>query len=402
MTTETADYPQMFRQMVVRSTAATLAAIDPNATRLEEEDRERSLYALGLALKLPEAWPSAGSLTLAIAPYMELYGVNADWIDYLEAALVQALVQQDIHTAAKLCLQAGRVYGFQRDSAEKHLFRCIDYAEQAGDLDIQAQALQRLAQIAAEVGDFPLARTYADRVLEFVAEDSPVRGSCYLIRGLIALREANWDAAIDWYQRSWQIQKGIGQVRLVAQAEGYLGVAYRYAKQYDKAVEHLNHSLQLMNTLDSPLQYATLQMELGTTYWYLERYEDALAVYAQCEPVLLKSGAKLILAHLYNNRGLALRDLDRIEEARNSFLVSIEMMRELGLSLWVANAMESLGGLYQRVGNLDEAVNTWQQALKELTKLQEVPFYFQDLITRRITEALEVQEKLAPPPLHLP
>lgn len=132
-------------------------------------------------------------------------------------------------------------------------------------------------------------------------------------------------------------------------------------------------------------------MELGITYWYLERYEDALAVYAQCEPVFLKSGAKLILAHLYNNRGFAFRDLDRIEEARNSFLVSIEMMREVGFVASVANAMESLGGLYQRVGDLDEAVNTWQQALKELAKLQEVPFYFQDLITRRITETLEVQ-----------
>lgn len=162
------------------------------------------------------------------------------------------MVQQDVHTAAKLCLQVGRVYGFQRDSAEKHLFQCIYYAEQAADLDIKAQALQRLAQIAAEVGDFPVARTYADRVLEIVAEDSPVRGSCYLIRGLIALREANWDAAIDWYQRSWQIRRGSCQLRLVAQAEGYLGVAYRYAKQYDNAVEHLNHSLQLMNTLTAP------------------------------------------------------------------------------------------------------------------------------------------------------
>ena len=53
-----ADYPQLFRHMIVRSTEAALAAIDPQAPKLEEEARERSLYLLKLAQDLPDAWPA--------------------------------------------------------------------------------------------------------------------------------------------------------------------------------------------------------------------------------------------------------------------------------------------------------------------------------------------------------
>ena len=49
---DTTDYQSMFRQMLARSVQAALADIDPAAPRLEEVQRDRSLYALSLALDL--------------------------------------------------------------------------------------------------------------------------------------------------------------------------------------------------------------------------------------------------------------------------------------------------------------------------------------------------------------
>ena len=388
MTTDTADYPQMFRRMVVRSTAAALAAIDPNAARLEEEDRERSLYALGLALRLAEAWPAAGDLTLTLAPHMETQGFGGEWLTYLETAAEQARQQHDLRALAGLYLRIGRAYGFldQYVAAEGVLLEAYRIGAEIGDLDIQARALHRLAQTAAEAGDFPRAKSLVEQVLPLVSETSPVRGYCCTILGLYAMRQGDWDAAVRFYQEGLQILGAAGEPRFVAQAERILGLAYRYSKQYEQAIEQFNRALAIASALNSSQEVAIAQMEMGVTYWYLGRHEQSLQLYAECEPVFVANGSKLLLGHLYNNRGLALRDLQRTDEAQASFFAGVQLMRELNMPLWVANALESLGGLYQRLGRVEEALATWRQALEELSTLPEPPRYLHDLIVRRIQE----------------
>jgi tetratricopeptide (TPR) repeat protein len=392
-----ADYPQLFRQMIVRSTEAALRAIDPQAPKLEEEERERSLYALGLALDLPEAWPVAGDLTLTLAPYVEMQGFGVDWVACLERAAAQATEQQDLRSLARLHLQIGRVHGIldEHAVAEQHLWEGHRIAVEIDDADVQARALHRLAQTAAEAGDFQRAKSLVEQVLPIVPEFSPVKGYCHAILGLAAMRQGDWDLAIQWYQHSLRIVTAAGEPRFAAQAERTLGLAYRYSKQYEKAIVHFKRSLEATAVLSSSQEYAIAQMEIGVTHWYLGQHEEALHLYSECEPTFVAGGSKVLLGHLYNNRGLALRDLDRTNEAQDSFFASIQIMRELHLPLWVANVLESLGGLYQRMGKSAEAVVTWQQALQELNALPEMPGYLHDLLVRRIQEVKDSGEPSA-------
>jgi tetratricopeptide (TPR) repeat protein len=396
------DYPQMFRRMVVRSAEAALAGIDPKALKLGEEERERSLYALSMALNLDEAWPAAGRLALRLAPHMEMQQVSHAWLDYLEQAAAQAAAQRDMRQEAHLCLQIGRIYGMLSEyaAAERYLREAHRLGLVLDEADLQARALHRLAQTAAEAGNFQEACTLVDQVLPLVAPDSLVCGHCYTVLGLTAMRQGHWHDAIQWYGQAYQILRGHGEQRYIVQAARTLGTAYRYAKQYDQALDYYRQSLQALGDLEFSFEYATTQMEFGVTYWYLGRCADALTCFAECEPIFVKSGSRYMLAHLYNNRGLALRDLNRTLEAEEAFYSSIQIMRELKMPLWVANALESLGGLYQRMGDVRKAEAIWSQALEELALLPEAPQYLHDLLVRRLEEIGAKQEEVGgePPP----
>ncbi len=383
------DYPALFRAMIVRSTQAALAALGPQALKLEEEERRRSLYLLSLALDLPAAWRPAVELTLALAPYMEMQGFGPEWMGYLEKAISQAQRQQDGAALAKLHSALGWLYRLSNDYplAERHLLAGRDLARKNNDKATQAQAVDRLAVCAVEQADFPRARQYIDETMQLLEAGDPLYAHSYSRLGLIALRQGNWDEAIQRYMRSLHLFTVSQQARFAAQTERHLGFALIYAKRYAEAVEHYQNSLALLSQADSLVDWASTQMELGVAYWYTGDCQAALALYKLCEPAFVKTNSRILLAHLYNNRGLALRELGAFAQAKEALAASVALMRELQHPLWIANALESLGGLYQRMGEREQAVATWEQALQELQTLPETPRYLHDLILQRLQEA---------------
>jgi len=395
---EPPDYPVLFRALLVRSVQAALADVDPAAPRLDEDQRERSLYALSLALDLAEAWPAARELTLTIAPFMEMQGYRREWMDFLEKGIAQAASQADKRTYARLQLHMGRLYQLLGDYAlaDKCLLRSRQLAEESGDKTALVATLDRLSIAAVEQNDFTKARALAEETLTMLEPDDPAGAPSYHVLGLIARRQAKPDEAIAHYTHALALRRQEGVVRFVAQAVRDVGFAYRYAKEYDTALLHYRQAVQLFNESGSIFEEAGAMMGVGIISWHLGRYDDALTCYAACEPVFIKTSSDLYLAKLHNNRGLVFLDLGRYGESEQAFALSIGMARALGDHLETANAQESLGGLYLRMHRYDDAIATWQAALHELATLPETPRYMSELLHSRLREAEQQRGTPAP------
>ena len=382
------DYPTLFRTLLARSAAVALDTLDPQAPRLEEDARERSLYALSMALDLAEAWQTARDLTLAIAPHMEIQGYRQEWIDFLAKALTQATAQQDTRAVARLYVYLGRIHQLLTQFAEaESCFReGLSRAEMIGDQATQVAALDRLAIRAVEQADYPAACALAERVLALLPADDVARAPSLFILGVVALHEARLDDSIRFYLEARRICQAPNNVRLLAQAERNLGLAYLNARRFAEAETCLLRAIELFASIDNTFELATAQSELGNVYWYSGDYVRALACYNACEPVFVKAGHRLWQAHIHNSRGCTLREMGRLDEALAAFQLAIAVGRELGSRVDTAHFLDSLARLHLQQGQPAEALRVWRAALDELDCLPARPHLIYDMIAHEIEQ----------------
>lgn len=392
-------YPQLFRQLLARSVAVTLAAFDPAAPRLTEEDRERSLHVLSLALALDEAWAPARDLTLIIAPLMETQGYRHEWSDFLAKGLAQAEKQGDRKAQARFHLLLARLYQLMDDAAtsDRHLAVSRTLAEESGAHDVLIGVLDRLAVAATNRSEFSQARAYAQQSLGLAGPDNPAGAVAHHVLGLLALRQARWDEAIAEYEQVYALRQQQQIPRFLAQALRDLAFARRHAGHYASAVADYQRALAILAESGDTYEYAVAQADLGIVYWYMRDYASALALFKEVEPVFARTDSLLSLARVNNNIGLTYRELGQVELAQAAFANSIALAQQLGHHYEVANALDSLAGLYRQQGDLAAAVATWDEALASLARLPERPEHLYGLIVSRRQAAEQAAAEQTPP-----
>lgn len=411
------DYQTMFRQMLVRSVRAALTEIDLAAPRLDEDQRDRSLYALSLALDLAEAWPVAKELTLVIAPFMENQGYRYEWMYFLERGIVQATSRGDRNAQARLQLHLGRLYQLLGDYAasDDYLVPCRQFAEEVGDRELLVRSLDRLSTSASEQHQLSRARALAEETLALLDPDDPACAPSHRVLGVIALQGGRWDEAMTHYRRALTLREREGNPHLVAMAYAqYMqalnvredglgpGVQVRrhvddvdwYAKEYAKILSYYQDAIRLYHEAGNLYDEAVALKSCGYLAWRLGNHEDALGYYAGAESLCLQINSRFILTLIYNSRGYVLCDMARYVEAEQSFAHSIRLAREHGDSHVSFDGLVALGDVYLRMQRYDDAVAAWQEALSELADLQEAPPHLFEEIYRRLREAADEQETL--------
>lgn len=390
--TDAADYPALFRTLLVRSVESAYASIDPQAPRLEDDARERSLYALSLALDLDDAWPPAATLLLTLAPHMEMQGYWSDWLEFLDRALGRAEAAHDLRTAARIHLHIGMIRQGRNEyaAADAHFAQCRQLAEAAGDERTGAKAIDRQAVSAVEQTDLPRARALATEAIRRLGTDDPGSAAAYSVLGLIAVRRGEWEEAINHYTRSRDLHVRGGNPETIMQATNNLALTYRYAGRHQEARMYLESALKTLNTVEktissfmsigSMIEQAKAQMNLGVEYWYLAEYEKALECYNRCESVFVQTGQRVMIAILANNRGLAYLRMGDYARAEQEFAGALALVRPLDDHMMIAKILESWGGLHLQAGNADKAASLWIEALSELDALPEAPQYLRSLI----------------------
>ena len=398
---ENTDYPTLFLQMIVRSTEAALAAIDPQALNLDQEEIGRCLCALNTALDLPDAWPVTKELLITIASHMRWQGYRDEWMMFLERGITTAENQMDSYALAKLHHQIGWLYQQLNlyDKAYDHTTSSYNLSLQNNDRATKIAALDQLSVIASARSDFTAARSYVEQVFRLTDRDDPRRGFGWSVLGYIALLQGELEEAVQGYLESIRLHSAGGEQRLAAQSEQGLAFVYTYAGQYQQAIAHYRHVLDVFSQYSSPLDAALAQVEAGDVYRRLGDYEQALTMYRLCEPFLINTRSQVYLSHLYNNYGLTYTEIGNFDEAERSFVRSIELAHELKMPHLTANAMESLGGMFSKAGMLDKAIDVWKQGLLELTTLPEPPLRLYNLLVQRIQGAETTQRNPAQVPL---
>ncbi len=377
MTMTVSDYPLAFRSYIIKSVQFSLSRVRMADNILARNDREQALHALSYALKLPEAWPDARDLLLAMAPKMEQLGFLDEWLPYLEYGLRQSQLQGDCDAEAELHFQLGLFYQLRGDYAKAHASFEAAAAQHKTLSPTRnlARALNKLAYVARHQRRFDEAASLINQALELLSEEDAERAYSYLVFGTIELDKHNWQQAADLFQQSLELWQKEKDHRMMAWSLTNLGAALRPLQRDKEAIAAYEQAISLLKKIHDPVHLAGAQMNLGNVYLTQREARGALEFYRPAEVIFRQTGDTYRLALVYLNMGMAYRQLEAWEKAENAYRASIKQWGKLGNIAGLVNVLDGLGLLYLNRRQPQEAKKIFRQALTRLAEIADDPAY---------------------------
>lgn len=132
------------------------------------------------------------------------------------------------------------------DQAEHHLQSGLQFARQAGDVDIVANSLWSLCTFYRHI-DFAKARAYYQRALLMNQVNNNLVGVARTLNGLglLAITQGNFELARNYHQKSLALSREIGNRVNVVTNLNNLGLIERHQKRYQIASEYHTESLDI-------------------------------------------------------------------------------------------------------------------------------------------------------------
>jgi len=178
-----------------------------------------------------------------------------------------------------------------------------------------------------------------------------------------AVRENDPEASIEWAQLALDLATGIADEAGQAQALNDLGVARYYLAQYDLALELYERSLSIGERVGRTETVASALNNIGVLYYIRGEYDRALEYYSRALELQRELGDREALARGYNNLGNVYYSAGRHDESLEYYASSIAIYEELGKQALVASTLNNVALVYHALGRYDEALSRLQRAL---------------------------------------
>lgn len=377
----------------------SLSRVKEAGLTLLDNTRGQALHVLDHAFKISEAWPDTRALLLAMSPLMEQSGNWWDWIGYLQQGIIHSQQQQDQTAEAELNLHLGILYQHlgEYDLSRVCLISSIVHFKRQNNRPKLAKALNKLAYLFCLQSQYTKSGNLVHVTEQLLEVTDSERANCHLVRGMIAFEFRDWDDAAYHFQQAIQIWEEVGNQREIARNLRNLGGVKRMLEKSEEAISCNLRALTICRDIHDPVLYAGTEMNLGIIYYGQGQLEEAKKLYDSAESVFRRVQARLSLARLHTNQAQVYRELQEWEMAQYVCLASIQLWQALGNIRWTVNAMDELGLIYKEQGKRQKALETFQEALNQLKKIQNHPghSWLLKLIEKHIAET---EQGLSPEP----
>jgi len=230
---------------------------------------------------------------------------------------------------------------------------------------LRAQALNDLANVAADRGDYGHARTRYEASLALRHDLGDRRGIADVLTnlGLLASDQRDYGRARTLLEQSLVLQRELGDSERIAITLANLGIVAYSEGRLDEAVALLNDArLRFAAAGDHRrIGYALTHLGIvarrrGDLVASEATHEEALAWYRACQNAPGIAGA-------LNNLGRVAADRGDIERARRRYEEALGLQREAGNDVGVSLVLTNLAELAREQGDLGQAVALFREGV---------------------------------------
>ena len=234
--------------------------------------------------------------------------------------------------------------------------RSHDVATSIGEHLLAAEALNGIAVVYVNRGDWESARDYLRRALDAGSGSEELRGRIEQNFGVMANIEGDIAGAIAHYQRSLESFRSARNENGCAIAYHNLGMVSADRRLWEEAERYFNASLEIAETTGDINVRAHVLLNRTEVDIARGRYEDARRHAEQALQIFDEMGAVDQKAAAYKYLGILYRETGKSTLAEARLKTSVELAVQVGASLAQAEASRELALLYQGLGRNQDAL----------------------------------------------
>ncbi len=233
-----------------------------------------------------------------------------------------------------LYLRIGKIHSreIKNPEAERSYMLALDYAGEAEDASLTAQALVKVAESQVELGKLDAAGPYLSQAL---AEAKRLGDTALYIdaseeRARWAIRGGDFELCGTVLAEALELAQSLGDLNRVARVHDLLGDFAMRTGAFERSLEHLRSGRDAALKTEDRILQGRLMNNLGVAYVHSGQLEDALRCYERaCELRQDIEYRRGVIINLHNIGDVLLRQ-GEMERAYQYFDESLELARALG------------------------------------------------------------------------
>ncbi|MGG6242839.1 CHAT domain-containing protein [Nodosilinea sp. AN01ver1] len=181
--------------------------------------------------------------------------------------------------------------------------------------------------------------------------------------GFIYLKLGQYATALDYYQRSLDIDVANGSVGGQALTLNSMAGVYHRQQQYDQAIDYNQQALAIHQDAGNLLGQVRALDNLGIVYARQGNYEQALATYQEALDLVSDMDARFLQASVLGGLGLTYGGLDDTEQAMDYFEQALAIHRHIGNPSGEALVLADIGKVLAQSNQPELAIAFYKQSV---------------------------------------
>ncbi len=251
-------------------------------------------------------------------------------------------------------------------AAVAHCRDLLAHEEAIDSLSLRAKLHQQCGEALVRLARFPETREHAERALGLAEEAGEVQQQAHALNllGRTDFRVGDLASAREYYEHALALYRRIGDDASIAMVRNNLGLVHKNLCEWDEAAADLNAALGGYRRLGRFVESAHVLMNLGIVHQKSGDWPRAREDYQQAEETYLQVADHLHLTHVAIGQANVARLERRFSESETLLLSALERARSHGAAREEALALEFLGELDFDRGRPEPALGRYAEALR--------------------------------------
>ncbi|MCB0655528.1 MAG: tetratricopeptide repeat protein [Saprospiraceae bacterium] len=289
-------------------------------------------------------------------------------IDSLQEVLTRAT---DPIQRGELLLKLTRLHTRDLAKYRTYLDEAASIKSFAGDPKWAVQITYLRGQFEERSNRFDSARVYFQIVLDQQNTghfDTSLVSAAYYKMGDMSRREGHQDQAIEFFQKSIQLDEADGDQHSVAGTRIALGVIYKNLGLYDEAVEYYNQAYQTYEAESHYENMATCILNIANVYSRQAKYSEAITSFQKALEISEHATDRENLqAYIFGNLGNCYTQQGDHARALEYTQKAYAIMKDNAGPEEQATMLIGISNSQRKLGQINEAIHTLEKA-DELSK----------------------------------
>lgn len=252
----------------------------------------------------------------------------------------------------------------ESESARPILEKALELARQIGDIQIEADSLRELGNVANRLVEYEIAVSLYKQSLFLSRKLGDKRGESATLNNWASIEWelGELDAAQEHYKNALGLYQELGNLPGEAKALNNLANVFADMGDFVRSIRYFERALHIHHKMGNPRGQGAVHNNLGATYFSLGEYETARRHYQRALAIYRDSNNRQAEGETLANLSL----LDCIQgdyaSARAKTRKAIELSRQIGDKVNLANAYYYLGRIELANGNISLATDALHHA----------------------------------------